>query len=88
MACIPQASPAAAPLLLLQAMLGVVADVPARALRTERPMLPDGLGEIRLEGLRVGHATVSLGFERAGAATAFTLLEQHGKLNVTMATGE
>jgi hypothetical protein len=69
-------------------MLGVAADVPARALRIERPMLPDGLGEIRLEGLRVGEARVSLGFERAGRATAFTLLEQQGKLNVTMATGE
>ena len=87
-ACIPQAWAAAAPLLLLQAMLGITADVPARALRIERPMLPDGLGEIRLEGLRVGQASVSLGFERAGAATAFTLLEQHGKVNVTMATGE
>ena len=87
-ACIPQAWAAAAPLLLLQAMLGVTADAPAGALRIERPMLPDGLGEIRLEGLRVGQASVSLGFERAGTATAFALLEQHGKLNVTMATGE
>ena len=87
-ACIPQAWAAAAPLLLLQALLGITADVPARALRIERPMLPDGLGQIRLEGLRVGEATVSVGFERAGTATAFTLLEQHGKLNVTMATGE
>jgi glycogen debranching enzyme len=87
-ACIPQAWAAAAPVLLLQAMLGVTADVPARALRIERPMLPDGLGQIRLEGLRVGEASVSLGFERAGTATAFTLLGQHGKLNVTMATGE
>ena len=86
-ACIPQAWAAAAPLLLLQTMLGVAADVPARSLRIERPMLPDGLGEIRLEGLRVGQASASLGFERAGTATAFTLLEQHGKLNVTMVTG-
>ncbi len=87
-ACIPQAWAAAAPLLLVQAMLGITADAPAGALRIERPMLPDGLGWIRLERLRVGAASVSLGFERAGAATAFTLLEQHGKLSVTMAMGD
>lgn len=52
----PQAWAAAAPLLLLQAMLGISADAPARALRIERPKLPDWLGQVRLDGLRIGDA--------------------------------
>ena len=87
-ACIPQAWAAATPFLLLQAMLGISPDAPARALRIERPTLPDWLGQIRLHGLRVGNATVTLAFERDGAVTAFALLGQAGKVSVTMAAGE
>jgi len=87
-ACIPQAWATAAPFLLLQAMLGVSADAPAGALRIERPMLPDWLGRIRLERLRVGDAAVSLAFERDGDVTRFALLGQHGRLSVTMAASE
>ena len=87
-ACIPQAWAAAAPLLLLQAMLGISADAPARALRIERPLLPDWLGRIRLDGLRVGDASVTLAFERDGPVTGFALLGQRGKLSVTMAASE
>jgi glycogen debranching enzyme len=87
-ACIPQAWAAAAPLLLLQTMLGVSADAPARALRIERPMLPDWLGRIRLDGLRVGDASVTLAFDRDGPVTGFALLGQRGRLSVTMAASE
>jgi glycogen debranching enzyme len=86
-ACIPQAWAAAAPFLLLQAMLGISPDAATRALRIDRPMLPDWLGHLRLHGLRVGDATVTLAFERDGAVTAFALLGQAGKVNVTMAAG-
>jgi glycogen debranching enzyme len=86
-ACIPQAWAAAAPFMILQAMLGLSANAPGRALTIERPALPDWLGSLRLEGLRVGDATVTLNFERGGEATSFTLAEQHGELNVTMAAG-
>jgi glycogen debranching enzyme len=84
-ACIPQAWAAAAPFLLLQAMLGITADAPARALRIERPALPDWLQRIRLEGLRVGGASVTLEFKRDGRVTGFALLEQDGELDVTLA---
>jgi glycogen debranching enzyme len=87
-ACIPQAWAAAAAFLLLQAMLGISPDAPARELRIDRPMLPDWLGQIRLHGLRIGDASVTLAFERDGAVTAFALLGQNGKVNVTMAVGE
>jgi glycogen debranching enzyme len=84
-ACIPQAWAAAAPFLVIQAMLGVSADAPARALRIERPALPDWLERIRLERLRVGDASVTLDFKRDGRVTGFALLEQDGDLDVTMA---
>jgi glycogen debranching enzyme len=83
-ACIPQAWAAAAPFLLLQTMLGVSPDAPGRALRIERPLLPDWLERIRLERLRVGDASVTLDFKRDGRVTGFALLEQHGELDVTM----
>jgi glycogen debranching enzyme len=84
-ACIPQAWAAAAPFMLLQTMLGVSPDAPKRALRIERPLLPDWLERIRLERLRVGDASVTLDFKRDGRVTGFALLEQHGELDVTMA---
>jgi hypothetical protein len=74
--------------LLLQTMLGVSADAPARALRIERPALPDWLGRVRLDGLRVGDATATLAFDRDGPVTRFALLGQRGKLGVTMAASE
>jgi glycogen debranching enzyme len=83
-ACIPQAWAAAAPFLLLQAMLGISADAPGRALRIERPVLPDWLQRIRLERLRIGAASVTLDFKRDGRVTGFALLEQDGELDVTM----
>ena len=86
-ACIPQAWAAASPYLLLQALLGISARAPARALTIERPLLPDWLGQIRLQGLRVADANVTLDFRRDGQATGFTLAEQTGELDVTMAAG-
>jgi hypothetical protein len=74
--------------LIVQAMLGIFADAPAQALRIERPMLPDWLRWIRVEGLRVGDATVTLRFEQDRAVRASPWLEQRGRLGVTMATGE
>jgi glycogen debranching enzyme len=83
-ACIPQAWAAAAPFLLLQTMLGISPDAPGRALRIERPVLPDWLERVRLEALRVGDASVTLDFKRDGRVTSFALPEQHGELDVTM----
>ena len=84
-ACIPQAWAAAAPLLLLQTMLGILPDAPAKALRIERPVLPESIGHIRLQNLRVGRASVTLEFKRDGSVTSFALLAQRGQLDVTMA---
>jgi hypothetical protein len=60
------------------------ADARARALRIERPVLPEWPGRIRLDDLRVGDASVTLAFERDGSVTGFALLGQRGKLSVMM----
>ncbi|MEA2200006.1 MAG: hypothetical protein QOI89_602 [Solirubrobacteraceae bacterium] len=86
-ACIPQAWAAAAPFMVLQAMLGLSANAPARALTVERPALPDWLETVHLEHLRVGEASVTLDFRRGERATSFMLAEQTGEVNVTMAAG-
>ncbi len=64
-ACSPQAWASGAFLLLLRAVLGIHADAPRRALHVASPTLPPWLDDLRLEGLRVGRARVSLHFTRA-----------------------
>jgi glycogen debranching enzyme len=84
-ACIPQAWAAAAPFMLLQALLGISAHAPENRLTVDRPRLPDWLGNVELRNIRVGAATVSLAFSySASGATGFSLLEQHGDVRVTM----
>lgn len=70
-----------------QALLGVSASAPARSLTIEHPALPECLGHVRLQRLRVGGASATLDFQREDQATGFTLAEQTGELEVTMAAG-
>jgi glycogen debranching enzyme len=86
-ACIPQAWAAAAPLMLLQASLGISAHAPDHTMAVLRPQIPAGLGRVQLRRLRVGGATVGLVFARADGVTGFSLLEQRGAISVTMAAG-
>ncbi len=85
-ACIPQAWAAAAPFMLLQAMLGISAHAPLNSLTVDRPRLPDWLGEVEIRGIQVGSSKVSLAFRQAGPSTGFSLLEQDGNVRVTMTT--
>lgn len=65
-ACSPQAWAAGAPFLLLQAMLGLRPDAPARRLVIRNPQLPDSLRRVEVRNLRVGPARVSMRFRRVG----------------------
>ncbi len=85
-ACIPQAWAAAAPFMLLQAMLGISAHAPENRLTVDRPRLPDWLGDVEIRGIRVGRSKVSLAFRQTGPSTGFSLLEQQGDVRVTMST--
>jgi glycogen debranching enzyme len=83
-ACMPQAWAAAAPFMLLQAVLGVNAHAAKRTLSVIQPKLPDWLKRVTVRGLRVGEASVSLAFTQNRGATSFSLVEQQGELDVTM----
>ncbi len=84
-ACIPQAWAAAAPFMLVQAMMGISAHAPSNTLTVDRPMLPDWLGSLELGDVRVADSRVSLSFRRSGpGTTGFSLLEQDGDVRVTM----
>jgi glycogen debranching enzyme len=84
-ACMPQAWAAAAPLMLVQAMLGITAHAPGKTLGVIQPGLPSWVGRAELRGMYVGDACVSLAFTQAGEVTGFSLLEQSGDVTVTMA---
>jgi glycogen debranching enzyme len=84
-ACRPQAWAAAAPFMLLQAMLGISADASRGLLTVDRPVLPAWLRHVDLRGLRIGSSEVSLAFTRRfGEATAFSLVERVGDVQVTI----
>jgi glycogen debranching enzyme len=84
-ACIPQAWAAAAPFLLMQAMMGISADASRNTLAVNRPLLPDWLDSLELADLRVASSVVTLSFRRAGPGiTGFSLLNQQGDVSVTL----
>jgi glycogen debranching enzyme len=84
-ACIPQAWAAAAPFMLLQAMLGISAHAQDNRLTVDRPRLPDWLTSVDIRDIRIGGSHVSLSFRRGAAgATGFSLLAQQGDVQVTM----
>ena len=84
-ACIPQAWAAAAPFLVLQAMLGISADAPNKRLTVDRPLLPDWLSSVDIADIHVGSSRLGLSFRRTGSsATGFSLLHQQGDVRVTM----
>jgi glycogen debranching enzyme len=65
-ACSPQAWAAAAPFLLLQAMLGVHIDGPGRRLAIRNPQMPSFMKRLDIDHLRVGRSRISLRIRRVG----------------------
>jgi glycogen debranching enzyme len=65
-ACSPQAWASAAPLLLVQSILGIEADAPHRRLVVKNPRLPRSVRKLEIHGMRIGSALVSISFRRVG----------------------
>jgi glycogen debranching enzyme len=65
-ACSPQAWAAAAPFLLLQAVLGIHLDGPHGRLWIRNPRMPSSMNRIDIDRLRVGASQVSLRICRSG----------------------
>ncbi len=86
-ACRPQAWAAAAPFMILQALLGVSASAQAGLLEVHQPHLPAWIDAIELRNLRVGAGRVALSFSRRGTATAVAVLDISGDIRVTIHQG-
>lgn len=86
-ACIPQAWSSAAPLMLLQTMLGVSADASRGHLAAFLPSLPAWLERVTLLNLRIGADRVSLAFERRGDATSLSVLEGAENIHISVGGG-
>ena len=83
-ACRPQAWAAAAPFMVLQALLGISANAPEGVLTVHRPHLPAWMERLEIRGLAVGPSRVDLSFVRAGDATSFALLGRVGPIRVAL----
>ena len=81
-ACSPQAWAAAAPLSLLQTMLGMHPRASEGILELDRPHLPTWLGKVTVHNLRVGAETVDLLFHRWRGTTSAEVLRRSGDLDL------
>jgi len=76
--CSPQAWASGSLFMLLQALLGIYAEAPARILHVRDPVLPDFLSELTVSGLAIGGSRVALQFRRHGTRTLANLLSVEG----------
>jgi glycogen debranching enzyme len=84
-ACAPQAWASAAVFLLLEAALGVqISAVSNRVLFTS-PVLPPFLGQVRIQGLRVGSATLDLELYRHPEDVGIRIVRRDGDVEVVVA---
>jgi glycogen debranching enzyme len=84
-ACSPQAWAAGAVFLMLQSCLGLSVHAKESRIYLTYPMLPEALPSVRIRNLKVGNASVDLGFERHPETVAVDILRRSGDLElVTM----
>jgi glycogen debranching enzyme len=81
-ACSPQTWASAAPLLVVQACLGLNVEGSHGRVVFNRPLLPEGIPQLSIRGLRVGEASVDLLFEREIDTVRVQVLEKQGEVEV------
>ena len=81
-ACSPQAWAAGSVFMLLQAVLGLEVDAPARQVRFRHSHLPDFLDNLSVSGLRVGDATVDVAIGRQPLGVDVRVLRRRGDVEV------
>jgi glycogen debranching enzyme len=85
-ACSPQAWSAGAVFMLLQAMLGLSVDGPARRVTIRSGLLPEFLPRVRIEGLRIGNGSVDLVLERHAKDIGVQVERNDAKAEVVVIT--
>jgi glycogen debranching enzyme len=81
-ACAPQAWASGAIYLLLQACMGLTINATEKRVLFANPVLPANLNEVRIEGLRVGSASVDLLLKRHSFGIAVESLNKEGELEI------
>jgi glycogen debranching enzyme len=81
-ACAPQAWAAAAPLLLLESMLGLFIEADRQRVRLAYPVLPSFLDEVTISNLRVGSAVIDLRLQRYPEDVGIQVLRREGAVEV------
>jgi glycogen debranching enzyme len=81
-ACSPQAWAAAAPFLMLRAVLGLSIEAAEARINFHYPVLPPFLEDVTLRGLRVGAATVDLHLHRHPDDVGINVLRRSGRVEV------
>jgi glycogen debranching enzyme len=76
-ACMPQAWAAGAPFMLLRSCLGVKIDGMRGEIDVDRPRLPEGIDEVRLQGIALGEGRIDLTFRRVGSRIG-VFVDGHG----------
>lgn len=77
--CSPQAWASGAPLLMLAGLLGLRPEAGKRRLNILNPRLPEFLGRLRMENLRVGNSHITLEFQRQHDRTFCNVIAVHGE---------
>lgn len=85
-ACAPQAWAAAAPLLLLQACLGLDFDPHGPAITLDAPSLPRFLDEVFLGNLSVGDGSADVAIRRMGGRVVVDVMARRGEVRVLTRT--
>jgi glycogen debranching enzyme len=83
-ACSPQAWAAGASFLFLETMLGLRSHAGQGELELRHPNLPEWIGRVTLNNLRIGEASVDLLFHRWRGTTSAEVLRKVGDLSVTI----
>ncbi len=83
-ACAPQAWASGAVFMLLAAVLGISIDGRRGQIAFDHPVLPPGLGELRLKALQVGGARVDLLIEPQPHDVGLTVLTRDGNVSVVV----
>jgi glycogen debranching enzyme len=81
-ACAPQAWAAGSVFLILQSCLGMKIDALGTAIHFIHPMLPECIPYVRLTGIRVGSAEVSLEITRHQKTVSTAILDRRGDIDI------
>ncbi|HLK80853.1 MAG TPA: amylo-alpha-1,6-glucosidase [Xanthobacteraceae bacterium] len=83
-ACHPQAWSAASIFMIIQAILGIDVLALEHKLVIDSPVMPEWLGWIKIEGLKVGDGEVSLIARRVAEGTSVSIVERRGDVRIEM----